>query len=527
MIVTMVLFIFTLIAWILPVTIKTKGSVHMLQVNSYRNERYIKWMGSHRTKVFLRLEVLYALPLVLHVITDSVTVSLGAAIAVFVLLFFNNLSNKPEEKKSLVYTPRVQRLLGATYIIYGLTASVSISVAGFFSIFAALFILVLAAVFPYYIVLLANTINRPIEARISRRFINDAKRLLKASPGLTVIGITGTVAGANVKHFVQTVLSSKYNVLMTPENHTSKFGIARTINEQLKSYHDIFIAEMSAEQEGEIREICDLVTHKYGILTDIYAQIPDTLENMKKTKYEIVETLPEQEGAAFLNIDDENIMSWEPQNPCRKIYYGIDREDADLRASNIKFSGKGMSFTVTTADGKKETFITKLLGRHHIYNILAAAAVGLEMGLSLKQMAGAVKKMAAVPHNLELKRSSGNITMIDDSYNSNPVGSKAAIDVLGHMAGYRILITPGIIETGGNAYEINKEWAGYSADKCDYIILVGKKQTEPLQDGLKEAGYPDQKLYVAENLQDAMQHMYKMAPADSIVLLENDHPETD
>lgn len=529
MILTMVLFIFLLVAWALPVTTKAKQSVHMLQLNSYRNERYAKWMGSNRDKVFHLLEITYLLPVIFAIVSGSIFITYVSAIAVFVLTFIVFWKNKPTQKKKLVFTPRIQRLFSTTYIIYGLMAATAIVLTTIASILVTIIFLTIVAVLPFYIVRLANAINGPIEARISEGFVKDAKRLLDASPDLKVIGITGSFGKTSVKHFVHAVLSDKFNVLMTPESYNTKLGVTRTINEQLKPYHDIFIAEMGAKQEGDIQEICELVNQQYGILTAIGEQHLETfktLDTIKKTKHEIVETLPEKDGVAILNKDDENIMSHHAKNPCRRVYYGVNSEDVDLRATDIEFSPKGTFFTVKLASGEEEQFRTRLLGKHNVYNILAALAIGLEMGLSLKQMIQPVKKIEPVKHRLELKRPTGNITIIDDSFNSNPVGSKMAVDVLGSMDAFRMLVTPGMVELGDKEYEINKEWARYSAAHCDYIILVGRKQTVPLQEGLKEAGYPTNKFYVAEHLQDAIQQMHKVAETNTIVLLENDLPDT-
>ncbi|PYZ93977.1 Mur ligase [Salipaludibacillus keqinensis] len=525
----MVLFILLLASWILPVTLKVKQSVHMLQLNTYRNERYTKWMNSNRDKVFHGFEAIYLLPIILVFMPIPSTVVFAIGIAVFIIAFLIFWKNKPTEKKKLVYTQRVQRLLAMTYILYGLIACAAIVLGAFVHLGIVLVLLGATAVVPFYMVLIANTINLPIEARISQGFVNDAKRLLKASPDLKIIGITGSFGKTSVKHFVHAVLSTKHNVLMTPESYNTKLGVTRTINEHLKPYHDIFIAEMGAKQEGDIEMICELVNQQYGILTAIGEQHLETfktLDTIKKTKHEIIETLPEKDGVGILNKDDQNITSYQAKNPCRKIYYGVDAEEVDLRASNIEFSAKGMSFTVSYKNGEVETFKTRLLGKHNVYNLLAAIAIGLEMGMTLKQMVPAVKNIDPVPHRLELKRKSGNITIIDDSFNSNPVGSKMATDVLGRMDGFRMLVTPGMIELGDKEYEINKEWARYAADHCDYIILVGKKQTIPLQEGLKEAGYPAEQFYVAEHLQDALKQMHTVAKPNTIVLLENDLPDT-
>ncbi|ADU31580.1 UDP-N-acetylmuramoyl-tripeptide--D-alanyl-D-alanine ligase [Evansella cellulosilytica] len=512
-------------SWLLVIAFKVIKSVHMLQLNSYRNERYLLWISRNKDKVFQLREYLLLIPLILTFFTSYLVNTIAAAI---VLLFLFFIRTKAVEKKKLVYTPRVKRLLTTTSILYVLVIVGAYVLQHFYGEFLKISVLVLSIALSYYFLLAANTINLPIEKRINEYYFNDAKQRIKSAQHLKVIGITGSFGKTSVKHFMHAVLSAKFNVLMTPESFNTKLGVTRTIREKLKPYHEVFIAEMGAKQGGDVEEICELVDQQYGVLTAIGEQHLETfksLDNIKKTKYEIIETLPDN-GVGVLNKDDENIMSYAPYQKRDVIYYGIDAPDVDIRAKDISYSSKGMDFTVVLKNGETQTFRTKLLGKHNVYNILAAIAIGLQLGMKLSEMVKPIRSLDAVPHRLELKRSTGNITIIDDSFNSNPVGSKMAVDVLGSMEGYRMLVTPGMIELGEKEYELNKEWATYAANKCDYIILVGKKQTKPLQDGLKEANYPEAQLYIAENLQDAIQQMHKVAKEKTIVLLENDLPDT-
>ncbi|SDZ30216.1 UDP-N-acetylmuramoyl-tripeptide--D-alanyl-D-alanine ligase [Evansella caseinilytica] len=513
--------IIMILIWMLPVAAKMIKSVHMLQLNSYRNERYLLWISRNRTKVFQKRDTLLAVPVLLSFIGNAY-LTLLSAVFTFIVLFL--IRGKTTEKKKLVYTARVKRLLVTTFIVYGILGAVAFFLPDAYSIA----LLAISLVMGYYVLLLANTINLPIEKQINEYYFSDAKKRLRASKNLKVIGITGSFGKTSVKHFMHAILVSKFNVLMTPESYNTKLGVTRTVREQLKPYHEIFIAEMGAKQTGDIKEICELAEQDYGVLTAVGEQHLETfksLENIQKTKHEIIETLPEN-GVGVLNMDDENIMSYQPKNPCRKVYYGMKAEEADIRAKDISYSNKGMDFTVVLKTGEMQTFRTKLLGEHNVYNILAGIAIALEMGMTLQEMIKPIRNLEAVPHRLELKRTSGKITIIDDSFNSNPVGSKMAVDVLGSMDGFKMLVTPGMIELGEKEYELNKEWAMYAAAKCDYIILVGKRQTKPLQDGLKEVNYPEAQYYVAEHLNDAISHMHQVAKEKTIVLLENDLPDT-
>ena len=115
---------------------------------------------------------------------------------------------------------------------------------------------------------------------------------------------------------------------------------------------------------------------------------------------------------------------------------------------------------------------------------------------------------------------------IDDAYNANPVGFRAALDVLADFDGQRVLVTPGMVELGEKQEELNEQCGAYAADKCDYAVLVGEKQAPPLKKGLLSAGFPPERLYVAKTLQDGLNWVATLPPeGPRTVLLENDLPD--
>jgi UDP-N-acetylmuramoyl-tripeptide--D-alanyl-D-alanine ligase len=519
------LYFLVIASWAVVTARLVKKSVHMLQQNSYRNERYVRWMSKNKGKVFPFKHYLVIIPLILAFFQMETTALVLSTIVYILLAVF---MSKEIQKKKLVITARVKRLLTTTAVLLMIVALASYYLMTAVGTGMGLALLFLVLIFTYHVLILANIMNKPIELRINQYYFDDAKKLLKSSKDLKTIGITGSYGKTSVKHFLAAILGTQYNVLMTPESFNTKLGVTRTIREKLKPYHEIFIAEMGAKQEGDIKEICDLVDQQYAILTAIGPQHLETfktLDNIKKTKYEIIETLPE-DGVGFLNGDDGNIRAFTAKNRCRKVYFGIHSDNLDLKASDISYDSRGMSFSVTEKNGESISFTTKLLGEHNVYNILAGIAVARELGIPLSKMVPAVKALQPVKHRLELKKTKGNITIIDDSFNSNPKGASMAIDVLGKMNEFKVLVTPGMIELGDEEYARNKEFAEYAAKTCDYIILVGKKQTKPLQDGLATSNYPKDKIYVAANLQDAIAHMNSIATQKTVVLLENDLPDS-
>ncbi len=161
----------------------------------------------------------------------------------------------------------------------------------------AFFIALYIGIIPF-IPALANLINMPVEKRINRYFIDDAKRMLREHGNLRIIGITGSFGKTSVKYYLTTLLSEGFRVLMTPESYNTPMGIVRTIREHLQPTHEIFVCEMGARHLHDIKEITDIVHPDDGILTSIGHQHLETfhsLDNIISTKYELLDAVDEKE----------------------------------------------------------------------------------------------------------------------------------------------------------------------------------------------------------------------------------------
>lgn len=165
-----------------------------------------------------------------------------------------------------------------------------------------------------------------------------------------------------------------------------------------------------------------------------------------------------------------------------------------------------------------------MLGIANIYNISEAILLAYNLGLDIEQIQIGVKRIKTIEHRLELKKY-GNINIIDDAYNSNPVGSKMAVDVLNLMDGKKIIVTPGMIELGSEEYNANMEFGRHIASVCDEVILIGEHQTKPILDGLKKEKFSDKKIHILNDVKDAFPLMRKLSDKNTYVLLENDLPD--
>ena len=176
-------------------------------------------------------------------------------------------------------------------------------------------------------------------------------------------------------------------------------------------------------------------------------------------------------------------------------------------------------------EGAEHTFHTRLVGNHNVQNIAGAIAVANTLGISMEKLVYPVKQLESVPHRLQLLRQ-GERTVLDDSYNSNKNGFKAALDTLAMFEDLRILMTPGMVELGDKQYDENKEVGLYANDKCDYAILVGREQTKPIQDGLMEAGFANNRMIIVDTLQEGFQMINAIhSDKHKVILIENDLPD--
>ncbi len=513
--------------------------LHMFQQNSYKPREYREWMGLTSNIGRLLGKSLYAwisLPVLLHeeVYTAETKVAVGCLIAGCLLNGMSILVNKPRQaKKPLVYTNRIKRMLITTGLIYVLSLAAALFVGelsgavfqnGLWKIVCAGVLLVLFVLLPV-LVLLVNLLNSPVEKAVNQHYINDAARILKEMPNLTIIGVTGSYGKTSVKYFLSKLLSTQFSVLHTPGNYNTTLGVVRTIREQMKSFHEIFICEMGAREVGDIKEICDLVHPQYGIITSIgpqHLQSFHSIENIVSTKFELADAIP-ADGKVFLNYDNDYIRNHKIVK--QVVSYGTSREDVTYLAYDITVSKEGSAFKMKDNLGEEHEFHTRLVGNHNVQNIAGAIAVANTLGIPMNKLVYPVKQLESVPHRLQLLKQ-GNRTILDDSYNSNKNGFKAALDTLAMFDDLRILMTPGMVELGEKQYAENKEVGVYASDKCDYAILVGKEQTKPIQDGLLENGFEKSRMILVDNLQEAFQ-MVNAIPGEKhkVILIENDLPD--
>lgn len=518
-------FILSLLVYFYYIVFKSKKYMHMLQQNWYNDgNRYLKWIFTNFEKVFIVFDLFIIIILLLQ---NNYCI---LAFSVFYLIcytIFKSKVSKEQSKKPLVITSRIKRLyitMLFLYLIYVVYTLITFDETIMYQYY--LYLGLLAYLNPF-VIWIANIINRPIEKMVFNYYKKKATNKLNQMPGLMKVGITGSYGKTSSKNALNAILNIKFNSFATEKSFNTMNGLMISINNKLDKFSDIFIAEMGAFKQGEIKQKAKFIKPQYGILTTIgtaHLESFGSQENIQKAKFELIDSLP-KDGIAVLNMDDPFQVSYKIKSKCKVVWVSTKDKNADVYASDIKLSNKGTIFKCTFKETKETCELeTKLLGSANVYNILQAVALAYNLGMNVEQIALGVRRIATVEHRLELKKYF-DINIIDDAYNSNPSGSKMAVEVLAMMPGKKIIVTPGMIELGEKQYEYNMAFGKQIADVCDEVILIGEEQTKPILAGLKSKNYNDKKIHILNDVKEAFPLMRKLSDKVTYVLLENDLPD--
>lgn len=519
--------------------------VHILQLESYQGKMYLKWLIKHIGSDFMPSFVAGAAALALkagYVLIGGANPLIGLIcyyladivyIAMLAIIYFSY--EKKPHAKPIVYTGRVKRLLIAEFVLATLFSAMFFSPL-LWEQYGLVWILYMPPMIIRYLpglilplfVFVCYIITYPIEEGVKQWYLGDARRMLKEHDGLIRIGVTGSYGKTGVKYALGAILGRRYDTLITPGSYNTPMGVTRTVRENLSDANEVFVAEMGARYVGDIKTLCKLVRPQYGIITAVGKQHLETfksLDNIISTKAELIGGL-EKDGCCFLNGDDENCRRiYDEYASVRKLYlYGTEGGGLYMKAENIKVTSEGSTFDLAAQDGARISCTTRLLGRHNIINLTAAAALAYKLGMSMEEIAEGIAAAEPVEHRLQLIP--GAVTVIDDAFNSNPVGSKEALRVLGSFEGKkRIVVTPGMVELGVEEAELNREFGRCIAENADVAIIIGKTHADPICEGIKERGFDEANLVRVASLKEATEKLAQYGGAGSVVLFENDLPD--
>ncbi|MCH5240445.1 MAG: UDP-N-acetylmuramoyl-tripeptide--D-alanyl-D-alanine ligase [Muribaculaceae bacterium] len=512
-----------------------KHDIHMLQQNSYRLPRYWRYLKNGDISSSQRLVDLAMIFIVMsRLLPFRLSIFLVALLSVYKIASIL----RKKFKKPLVFTKRVWRIYCVTGGIGAGLFLWAVFILGFrgeaWSYYQGptltVSILLLITIFSWVVVMIGVVLLIPVEKTINGKYRKEAKKILEGMPNLKVIGITGSYGKTSTKHYLERILSERFDVLITPGSYNTTMGVIRTVRELMKPYNNIFICEMGAKQKGDIKDICDLVKPQIGIVTAVgpmHLETFKSIENVQSTKFELIDSLP-SDGLGVVNDDFELCRERKVTN-VRCEHYSTNPElngKTDYWAKDIKYSSAGTTFIAESKNGWSLELTTRLLGDCNVSNILASVMVAKELGISDEEIKRGVASIEQVEHRLSMKHTPGGVTILDDAFNSNPDGSRMALEVLKSFSnGKRIVVTPGMVELGSRQHELNEKFGEHMASCCDIAIVVGHYNRQAITRGLEKGEFKG-KLYETDTFEEAQKLVNPMLNSGDTILYENDLPDS-
>jgi UDP-N-acetylmuramoyl-tripeptide--D-alanyl-D-alanine ligase len=531
------------VVWVILVFRIVLVAARMFQIEEYESVRFLRW---GLTREWLAHRAVW-LGLLLGAVALSVAAVLPAARPIGIAIAWLVSAAAAQftwrwtsPKRPLVMTARMRRLLIAGgFLAVVLAAALALGIVALHPVVSTILVLIAAGLvtsLSEILLVAANVVTKPAESRIRHHYLAlAAERIKMVDP--VVVAVVGSFGKTSTKHILAQLLQPHVNTLPTRKSFNTLMGVTRVINEDLAPENRVFIVEMDAYAPGEIAAISDLVHPTLAIITAIGPQHMErfgTVDRIAGALYEVAAALP-ADGTLILYTGDESgaALAQRARNDQRHlIRYAPandgDNVDADVIASSIRVDAHGSTFRWRwEALGLDRQVAIPLLGRHQVANVSAALAAVHVLGYSVDDAITAAATLEQVEHRLQLMATAGPLTVIDDSYNANPVGVHNGLEVLAAMPGaHKFLITPGLVELGRVEDEENRRYGAHAARVCDHVIVMSAKTSAALCAGLREGGMSEDRIHVVETLDEATRLLQTLSRPGDVVLFANDLPDT-
>jgi UDP-N-acetylmuramoyl-tripeptide--D-alanyl-D-alanine ligase len=306
--------------------------------------------------------------------------------------------------------------------------------------------------------------------------------------GKPVVGVTGSAGKTTTKEAIAHVLASRFRVFKSEGNLNNHFGLPLMLL-KLQPEHEVAIIEMGMSHAGEIAALAKIAQPDIGVVTvvaPVHLEFFDSLAGIARAKYELIEALPHN-GTAVLNADDEYVSQFGRDFKGKVIFYATQKP-ADVRAENIESRGADGSVFDLVVRGHSERAALQLVGAHNIHNALAAAAVGVERGIPLKDVVASLATLAPADKRGQVVQV-GNIKVVNDCYNSNPKALEAMVDALAAMPAKRRIVVAGeMLELGPSGDQMHRAAGRYIGEKKIDVLIGVRGLASPMVEAAKASG---------------------------------------
>ncbi|MBQ2411974.1 MAG: UDP-N-acetylmuramoyl-tripeptide--D-alanyl-D-alanine ligase [Anaerotignum sp.] len=332
------------------------------------------------------------------------------------------------------------------------------------------------------------------------------------------VGVTGSVGKTTTKDMIASVLSQKYNTLWTAGNYNNEVGVPLTMF-RIEEEHEAAVIEMGMNHFGEIDRIAKAVRPHIGVISNVgvaHIEHLGSREGILKAKCEMLGHMDET-GVAILNADNDMLQTLEGKLPQKTVWFGIENKK-DFYADEIEQIGlEKTACTIHTPIGDIRVDVP-IPGVHMVLNALSAAAVGVELGLTLEQVKAGIETFQATKNRMSIEKTKDGITVLNDVYNSNPVSCKASIDILANAPGRKIAMLGYMGELGDYEEAGHREVGIHAVEKgIDMLFCVGLC-CEYMADAARKAGM--QEVYYMETQEEFWEKGIPMLQEGDTILLK-------
>ena len=357
-----------------------------------------------------------------------------------------------------------------------------------------------------------------IEVSDTEIALGDIAKFYKNKFKIPFIAVTGSVGKTTTRDMVYSSISAKYNSLKNVGNLNNQFGVPLTLF-NLNKEHECAVIEMGMSGFNEIEYLANIVNPQIGIISNIgYSHVEHlgSRDGIFKAKMEIATNFDEN-SLLIVNGDDDCLKTLKTKVLVYKLRtFGFDK-DNDIYCESYEMDEESINF-VAVINGKKEELFIPTVGKHNIYNAMAAILVGLNLNMTIEEIKDGLKNFQCTKNRLDIIKKD-KLTIIDSVYNASIDSMSAALNILGRYENRRVAILGDMFEMGEFAEFGHRQVGKAALGNIDIMIAIGK-DSEFIVKELKENNMNENNLYHFETKEEAIESLDNIIKDDDVILVK-------